>query len=185
MPAPGAADGDAAGNAPRRIPMPTFRISLALLFLSSTGLAFSACGTEGQPTGSTGTSSSASSSGAGGAAKCDRIPLTGHSFPSCDHCVQQNCCPELLACADASPFCPWACAAWNPSNPGCEPFHDLVVALRDCAATKCTCACTDTDGPCYGGVACSGDISQCDGGADGDAGTGTGDGEADGSSESG
>lgn len=152
-----------------------YRFGFTLLLLSPMGLAFSACGTEGQPTGAgVSSTSSTSSSGSGGALQCESIHVTG-VLPLCDQCVYQNCCSELLACEETSPFCPWACAIWSPGNPGCEAFHDVIAALLSCSAANCRCVCTGYYAfACDGGVACSGDSSQCDGGADGDTGTGGG-----------
>lgn len=129
----------------------SYRIGVALLSLSPVGLAFSACGTQDQTTGSGGFNSSnssstsgttsTSSSGSGVDPQCDTIPLSLGIRPECDQCTYQECCPELIACEKASPFCPWACAALDSDGQGCEPFRDLALALQHCFDTKCYCSC--------------------------------------------
>ena len=129
----------------------------ALSAMGTIGLGLSACGTQGQTGGAGGTSGSASSSGGGSDAgpppACDTIRFTNDKI--CEPCMHQHCCPELIACEEASPFCPYVCAP-NPNDPGCAPFLDLAVAVRNCWAIQCECE-------------CSGHNMECDAGPDADA----------------
>lgn len=148
--------------------MRTLEIEFALLSTTA-GFAFFACSTqapEGHSTGSGGTgstsTSSSSNSSSGGPAQCDHIPYTNPPIPEADECVRQNCCPELLTCQKASPFCPWLCAAADPYAIGCDTVWDPAIALRQCSHTQCLCP--------------SGHSEQCDGGADGNSSTSSGSG---------
>lgn len=72
---------------------------------------------------------------------CENVPFTQFVHTTCDQCVHVNCCPELVACAKASPLCPQLCAGGSPYSDGCADVFDLANAMRRCADNKCKQEC--------------------------------------------